>query len=117
MRDPLDLDGRIFDLVSSTASRVDAASPTRFVYREVDGLVWGEYAGDTVTIGRFVGVRDGDRLHVSFVHRLVTSGTPIAGDAASRIEHAVGLPMRLVEEFTVGGLPQQSVCVEVRDRR
>ena len=32
--DPFDLDGRVFDMVSSTASRVDPEAPTRFRYHE-----------------------------------------------------------------------------------
>ena len=72
--DPLDLDGRVFDMVSSTASRVDPDAPTRFRYSEADGVVWGEYTGDTVTDGRFVGTRAGDRLEVSFTHALVAGG-------------------------------------------
>ena len=112
--DPFGLDGRVFDMVSSSASRVDPEAPTRFRYHEAAGVVWGDYVGDTVAQGRFVGTRDGDRLVVTFVHALVADGTRITGGAESRIE--VGeAGLRLVEEFEVDGAPQVSVCAEVVD--
>lgn len=112
--DRLHLDGRIFDMVSSTASRVDPDAPTRFRYAESDGVVWGEYTGDTVTVGRFAGVRTGDRLEVSFVHALVAGGEPVRGSAVSRIEEGRDGLLRLVEDFEADGQPQTSVCQEVR---
>ncbi|MBW4042147.1 MAG: hypothetical protein HIU86_08470 [Acidobacteria bacterium] len=99
-------------MVSSTASRVDPEAPTRFRYHEASGVVWGEYAGDTVSEGRFVGVRTGDRLVVSFVHALVRDGDVVSGSAGSRIELA-DAGMRLVEDFEIDGVPQVSVCAEV----
>ncbi|GAA2750280.1 hypothetical protein [Amnibacterium kyonggiense] len=111
--DPFDLDGRVFDLVSSTASRVDPEAPTRFRYHEARGVVWGEYVGDTVAEGRFVGTRDGARLTVSFVHALVAGEAVVSGAATSRIEPGDG-GLRLVEDFEVDGVPQVSVCAEVR---
>jgi hypothetical protein len=108
------LDGRVFDMVSSTASRVDPESPTRFVYHEADGVLWGEYTGDTVATGRFVGTRSGDVVDVRFVHALVAGGEPVTGAASSRIERGPDGVLRLVEDFEVDGVPQLSVCVEVR---
>ena len=110
--DPFDLDGRTFDMVSSTASRVDPDAPTRFRYSEANGVVWGEYTGDTVSTGRFVGSRDGSRLEVAFVHALVGGGAPVSGPAVSRIER-VGDGLRLVEDFEAHGEPQVSICAEV----
>jgi hypothetical protein len=111
--DPLDLDGRVFDMVSSTASRVDPEAPTRFRYHESGGVFWGDYVGDTVAEGRFVGTRDGARLVVSFVHALVSDGSRVSGSAESRVE-AGESGLRLVEDFEVDGAPQVSVCAEVR---
>jgi hypothetical protein len=108
------LDGRVFDMVSSTASRVDPDAPTRFVYHEADGVLWGEYTGDTVTTGRFVGTRSGDRIDVRFVHALVAGGEPVSGGASSRIEQDDRGGLRLVEDFEVDGVPHISVCAEVR---
>ena len=54
MRDPVDLDGGVLDIVSSTAGRVDPEAPTRFRWRETAGVVWGDHVGDTVSEGRFV---------------------------------------------------------------
>ena len=110
--DPLDLDDRVFDLVSSTASRVDPEAPTRFRYHEAAGVLWGDYVGDTVSEGRFVGTRDGDRITVSFVHALVADGSRVSGTAASRIESGEA-GLRLVEDFEVDGVPHVSICVEV----
>ena len=106
------LDGRTFAMVSSTASRVDPSAPTRFEYHEADGMVWGEYAGDTVRAGRFVGTRAGERLQVAFVHVSVRGGEPVTGDAVSRIERGADGALRLVEDFEVDGVAQVSVCVE-----
>jgi hypothetical protein len=108
------LDGRVFDMVSSTASSVDPDAPTRFTYHEADGVLWGEYTGETVTIGRFVGTRDGDLVHVRFVHALVAGGEPVSGGASSRIERDERGGLRLVEDFEVDGVPHISVCAEVR---
>jgi hypothetical protein len=109
------LDGRVFDLVTSTASPVDPAAPTRFTYSEADGVVWGEYRGDTVREGRFVAVRRGDEIDVSFVHALVAGGV-VAGAATSRIEPDPDRPgaLLLVEDFEVDGVPHRSICAEVR---
>lgn len=109
------LDGRVFDMVSSTASRVDPDAPTRFRYRESRGVVWGEYVGDTVAEGRFVGTREGERLVVSFAHALVADGRVVSGSAESRIEDAGDGDLRLVEDFEVDGRPQVSVCAEVHE--
>jgi hypothetical protein len=107
-----DLDGRRFAMVSSTASSVDPAAPTTFDYHELDGLVWGEYAGDTVRAGRFVGSRRADRVSIRFAHLLATTGALVEGAAESRIEsHAEGL--RLVEDFRTADGDQVSVCAEV----
>jgi hypothetical protein len=108
----LDLDGRRFAMVSSTASEVDAASPTVFDYHERDGMVWGEYEGDTVRIGRFVGTRAEQRISIRFTHVVDATGEVVGGAAESRIEpHVDGL--RLVEDFRTADGDQVSVCVEV----
>jgi hypothetical protein len=108
------LDGRVFDMVSSTASRVDPDAPTRFTYHEADGVLWGEYTGDTVTTGRFVGTRSEDLIDVRFVHALLAGGEPVGGAARSRIETAEDGRLRLVEDFAIDGVPHVSVCEEVR---
>ena len=50
-------------MVSSTESEVDPSSPTIFDYHERDGMIWGEYEGDTVRIGQH---GDGLRLVEDF---------------------------------------------------
>jgi hypothetical protein len=107
------LDGRFFDMVSSTASVVSDTAPTRFRYSEHDGLVWGEYWGDTVTEGRFCGRRDDQLLRVAFVHRTV-AGALVTGEATSRISQDADGLLVLTEDFAApDGSPQVSVCREV----
>ncbi len=109
------LDGRRFKMTSSTNSRVDPESPSTFLYHERDGVIWGDYEGDTVTFGRFVGRREGQRLSVEFVHVLVSDGTVVSGDGESRVElRPEGLS--LVEAFELDGVQHESVCVEIPSR-
>ncbi|QYC41288.1 hypothetical protein Nocox_18395 [Nonomuraea coxensis DSM 45129] len=110
----MNLNGRKFVMVSSTASRVDPDSPTEFRYEESDGLVWGSYTGDTVIQGRFVGTREGGDVHISYVHALKAGGTA-AGRSSSRLETGEDGLLRLVEEFSFDGdeTKHVSVCAEV----
>ncbi|TWF75276.1 hypothetical protein FHX44_111160 [Pseudonocardia hierapolitana] len=108
----LDLDGLRFAMVSSTASDVDPSSPTIFDYHERDGMIWGEYEGDTVRIGRFVGTRAGRRISIRFTHVVAATGAVVSGTAESRIEqHEDGL--RLVEDFRTADGDQVSVCAQI----
>lgn len=108
-----DLDGRRFAMVSSTSSAVNPSSPTVFDYHELDGMIWGEYAGDTVRIGRFVGTRQETRVFLRFTHIVAATGDVVGGAAESRIEsHEDGL--RLVEDFRTADGDQISVCAELR---
>lgn len=107
------LDGRTFRMVSSTTSAVDPENPSEFRYCERDGLVWGEYTGDTVTIGRFVGRREQDWIHISFGHVLVADERVVTGEGRSRIEQGEDGALRLVEHYEMHGEPQLSVCREV----
>ena len=109
------LDGRVFKMVSSTTSAVDPDAPSVFRYFERDGLVWGEYTGDTVTLGRFVGTREGDAIRISFGHVLKEGGRVVTGSGASDIEAADEGLLRLVEHYEMHGAPQLSVCVEVAE--
>ncbi|MFC5829838.1 hypothetical protein [Nonomuraea insulae] len=110
----MNLNGRTFVMVSSTASAVNPGSPTRFEYWEADEVVWGSYTGDTVTHGRFVGTRDGDQVSIAYAHALVAGGKA-GGKSTSRIETGQDGLLRLVEEFTFDGddTPHVSVCAEV----
>jgi hypothetical protein len=100
-------------MVSSTTSAVDPDAPSVFTYWERDGAIWGEYSGDTVTFGRFVGTRTGDSIRVSFVHVLVADGTVVTGDGESELERADDGRIRLVEHYEMHGAPQLSVCEEI----
>ena len=113
MPSTLFLDGLRFAMVSSTASAVDAASPTTFDYHQDGRLIWGEYTGDTVTEGRFVGEITGAEVRVSFAHALVGDGSVVRGDAVSRAEHADDGRIRLIEDFAVDGVDHVSVCLQV----
>lgn len=106
------LDGRSFVMRSSTASMVDPVAPTTFRYHEKNGLVWGEYDGDTVSIGRFVGTRVGNAIEVSFAHLAAETGLVASGTSLSVVELGADGLIRLVEAFTVDGVDHVSVCVE-----
>lgn len=106
------LDGLTFRMVSSTTSVVDPDAPSVFHYFEQDGMIWGDYAGDTVTAGRFIGTRSGDAIQVSFVHVLVAFGDVVSGDGRSEIERGTDGMLRLVERYEMHGEPQLSVCVQ-----
>ncbi|GAT74763.1 hypothetical protein MHM582_3271 [Microbacterium sp. HM58-2] len=110
------LDGRRFRMVSSTTSAVDPDAPSEFTYRERDGAIWGDYHGDTVTFGRFVGTRTGDSIWVSFVHVLVADGAVVTGDGESELELTDDGRIRLVEHYEMHGAPQLSVCEEIPAR-
>jgi hypothetical protein len=106
------LDGREFVMESSTASAVDPESPSHFQYFERDGVIWGDYDGDTVTFGRFVGTRTGDELNVSFAHVMVADGSVVTGTSASTVESS-GTSIRLIENFRIGDTDHVSICTEV----
>lgn len=109
----LDLNGLRFAMVSSTAGEVDRSSPTVFDYHERDGMIWGEYQGDTVRVGRFVGTRRERRISIRFTHVVDVTGEVVGGTAESRIEpHGDGL--RLVEDFRTADGDQISICAQVR---
>lgn len=102
-------------MVSSTASRVDPSAPTRFAYHQHGVLLWGEYSGDTVDTGRFVGRVDGARTSVSFAHVRAHDGACVTGSALSTVERRDDGRVYLVEDFEEDGEPHRSVCVEVHD--
>ncbi|CAD6007536.1 hypothetical protein [Agreia sp. COWG] len=108
------IDGTTFDMVSSTASSVSLEAPSRFRYSEDRGVIWGDYVGDTVQVGRFSGYREGAVLHVFFVH-LGVNGTTTTGSATSVITRRADGLLELTEDF-VGpdGADHISVCREVR---
>ncbi len=106
------LDDRRFVMESSTASAVDPAAPSRFLYHEREGVVWGDYDGDTVSLGRFIGTRDGDMLDIRFVHIGASDGTVTTGTSVSTIEPSDDGRLRLVERFVIDGAEHVSVCVE-----
>lgn len=113
-RNATSLDGREFVMQSSTVSEVNPASPSRFRYSEREGVIWGDYDGDTVTFGRFIGTRTGDVLAVSFAHVMVDDGAVVTGSSQSRIERPDEKgSVRLVESFRVGDVDHVSICVEV----
>lgn len=113
MPSTLFLDGMRFAMVSSTASEVDSDAPTTFDYHQDGRLIWGEYTGDTVTEGRFVGEIAGAEVRVSFAHALVSDGSVVRGDAVSRAEHEDDGRIRLIEDFAVDGIDHVSVCLQV----
>jgi hypothetical protein len=114
--DVLSLDGGVYIMESSTASAVDPSAPTRFWYSENRGLIWGNYTGDTVTEGRFIGTRAGREVTVQFVHTMKSDGSHVTGSSASVVSDEPGQPRRLVENFRIGEADHVSICVEVAAR-
>ena len=107
------LHGRVFDLQSSSASTVQAGAATRFRYFDEGGVVWGEYAGDTVQLGRMAGKRSGSRIELAYVHSTV-DGAVIFGNAKSEISVDPSGKFRLTEHFKgVDGTDQLSICCEI----
>ncbi|WP_416443643.1 hypothetical protein AB3K78_12285 [Leucobacter sp. HNU] len=106
------LDGTVFEMLSSSTSAV-AAEPTRFSYFENDGVVWGDYAGDTVVEGRFAGVREGDTVRLSYNHRSA-SGALTHGNAVTVVSRTADGALRLTEFYASAAGPEASACVEVR---
>ncbi|WP_227497060.1 hypothetical protein [Planctomonas psychrotolerans] len=107
------LDGMRFRMISSTASTVNPDSPTRFTYHQAGALTWGEYEGDTVSTGRFVGRVTGDRVEVSFAHARVNDGQVVTGSAESVLETRDDGFLYLVEDFEKDGQLHRSVCVSM----
>jgi hypothetical protein len=98
-------------MTSSTTSVVNHDAPSVFRYFEKDGAIWGDYTGDTVTFGRFVGTRTGNVISIHFVHVLVADGTVVTGSGDSDIEQDEN-GLRLVEHYEMHGEAQLSICVE-----
>jgi hypothetical protein len=96
----------------SSASAVDPSAPSTFHYFERENVIWGNYDGDTVTFGRFVGTRVGDELSVSFAHVMAADGLVVTGSGGSVVE-ATGSGIRLVENFRIDDIDHVSICVEV----
>ncbi|QAV69581.1 hypothetical protein ESZ53_03460 [Salinibacterium sp. UTAS2018] len=105
-----------FILKSSSGSAVSASAPTRFRYHQEGQMIWGEYYGDTVALGRFVGRRDDDVVSIRFAHRIAASEDIILGSASSTIRWNDDGKLELYEEFEKNGEAHVSVCVET-DRR
>lgn len=107
------LDGLSFEMLSSTTSAVDAAAPTRFNYRESEGVLWGDYTGDTVVVGRFAGIREGDTVRLSYNHRSV-NGNLVHGNAVTIVSRVPGEGLRLTEFYASNdGSAALSFCREL----
>jgi hypothetical protein len=108
------LDGKTFALASSSASHVNTNGPTVFRYHESEGVIWAEYSGDTVVIGRCIGARNDDTLAISFVHRNI-NGDTVKGEARSEIRSLNDGRLHLAETFIdPNGNSATSECTEIR---
>ncbi|WP_345062527.1 hypothetical protein [Leifsonia kafniensis] len=110
---PASIDGLEFVMISSTASAVDTEAPTRFRYQQDGQMIWGVYIGDTVSVGRFVGRRDGDTVTICFAHRPLDGSEIVLGTASSELQRAEDGTLRLFETFEKNGATQTSVCIQV----
>lgn len=100
-------------MFSSTASAVDPHEPTLFRYRQHGSLIWGEYSGDTVAAGRFVGEMTDDRIEIDFAHALVENSQVVRGSATSVVERRDDGLIYLIEDFEKDGRIHRSICVQV----
>ncbi|MBC7591202.1 MAG: hypothetical protein H7226_09220 [Salinibacterium sp.] len=110
---PIALDGLSFRMIASSASEVDAEAPTRFLYRQAGTMLWGDYTGDTVAAGHFVGRLVGNRIEISFAHALADDDVVVTGSAVSTVEVRDDGLLYLVEEFEKEGKTHVSVCQQV----
>lgn len=78
------VDGRRSAGVSNSGDG-EVGRATVFDYHESDGLVWAEYSGGDVRLGRLAGTREGDRLSFRYVHVSV-DGASSSGRCEARIE-------------------------------
>lgn len=100
-------------MIASSASEVDAEAPTRFLYRQAGTMLWGDYTGDTVAAGHFVGRLVGNRIEISFAHALADDDVVVTGSAVSTVEVRDDGLLYLVEEFEKEGKTHVSVCQQV----
>lgn len=78
------VDGRRLAGVANTGDG-EVGRATVFDYHETDGLVWAEYGGGAVRLGRLVGTRDGDVLRFRYVH-VAEDGSTSSGRCEARLE-------------------------------
>ncbi|MGV8912277.1 MAG: hypothetical protein ACOH14_06620 [Rhodoglobus sp.] len=109
---PESINDREFIMTSSSGSAVLATSPTRFRYHQAGQMIWGEYFGDTVAVGRVVGRRDGDVMTLHFAHRLAASNDVVLGSARSTIRWSANGALELYETFEKNGEEHVSLCIE-----
>ncbi|WP_343922852.1 hypothetical protein [Rhodoglobus aureus] len=109
---PESINDREFILTYSSGSQVSATSPTRFRYHQQGQMIWGEYFGGTVSVGRFVGRRDADVLSIRFAHRPVSGAEVVLGTAHSTIRWSDTGELELYETFEKDGEPHVSICTE-----
>lgn len=108
------LDGRTLVGVTNGADgEVDTA--TAFDYHERDGLVWAEYAGGAVRLGRLVGTRTGDDLDFRYVHVSI-DGTTSSGHCRARLQLLPDGRLRSHETWAWDSRPGSGTSV-VEERR
>ena len=103
------LEGRRFVAESNSAGG-QVGEGTVFEYHERDGVVWADYRGGAVVLGRLIGTRRGDRLEFRYVH-LDADGATASGRCASTIE--AGERLRLHETWAWESRPGEGTSVLV----
>ncbi|MGI5131777.1 hypothetical protein ACQEVB_33590 [Pseudonocardia sp. CA-107938] len=78
------LDGRTFVGVTNSGDG-EVGAATVFDYHEQADLVWAEYAGGGIRLGRLAGTRSGDALDFRYVH-VSADGSTSSGHCAARLE-------------------------------
>ena len=98
IQDVPSLDGRTFVGVRNSGDgEVDAS--TVFTYHQDGQLIWAEYAGGPIVLGRLVGTRDGDLLTFRYVHASA-DGTTSGGRCTARLERLPDGRLRSPESWS-----------------
>lgn len=91
------LEGRRFAAVADVEGG-EVGTETVFTYHQAGDLVWGEYVGGRVELGRLVGSRSGDALDFRYVQRSA-EGHTASGRCRSVISRLPDGRLRLDETW------------------
>jgi hypothetical protein len=96
--DPLDLDLRVFEVVSSSPASA-ISRDTWFEFREQEGVVEASYTGGEIVSGLVVGRRQHDRVTTAYA-QMGADGRLLSGTAIMRVEPAAHGQLLLTEDYT-----------------
>lgn len=92
------LDGRTLVGVSNSGDG-EVGAQTLFTYHEENLVIWAEYSGGCIALGRLVGTREGSILTFRYVHA-TRDGTTSSGRCAAQLEEMPDGRIRSHESWT-----------------